>query len=50
MKRDLGEVTGKCKICEINLWEKEVKKQKKHKLIAYGVSVISIILGTLIAL
>lgn len=22
MKRDLGEVTGKCKICEINLWEK----------------------------
>lgn len=40
----------KNKNVEINLWEKEVKKQKKHKLIAYGVSVISIILGTLIAL
>lgn len=26
MKRDLGEVTGKCKICEINLWEKTDNK------------------------
>lgn len=40
----------KNKNAEINLWEKEVKKQKKHKLIAYGVSVVSVILGTLIAL
>lgn len=40
----------KNKNTEINLFEKEVKKQKKHKLIAYGVSVVSIILGTLIAL
>lgn len=35
---------------EITLVEKEVKKQKKHKRIAYGVSVLSIILGVLIAL
>ena len=35
---------------EINLFEKEVTKQKKHKRIAYGVSVLSIILGVLIAL
>lgn len=26
MKRDLGEVTGKCKVCEINLWEKTDNK------------------------
>jgi hypothetical protein len=26
MKRDLGEVTGTCKVCDINLWEKTDNK------------------------
>ena len=35
---------------EIDLWKKEAKKQKRHKRIAYGISIGTLILGTIIAL
>ncbi len=34
---------------EIKLYKKEVKKQKNRKIIAYTISIISILLGTYIA-